>query len=119
MQLAVMAYKNSNMPRHYDTVMGLFKAHNIFMRDFYAWHLSHEKHGHVNGIPSMHGTLVAENGHLGLLERGDELLLIHTQWFIPDVQMRAEPQQTRRSACKADAQLQQSVDLDAYLATLL
>lgn len=42
--------------------------------------------GHVNGVESLQGLLLATNGVLAALERSGRLEIVHVDYFIPDEQ---------------------------------
>jgi hypothetical protein len=69
-------------------VIDLLRQLNIPLRDAWEWHTVPRdvaRHlGCINGIPSLHGNIVAANGGVAIMLRNGEPCLVHHRFFVKD-----------------------------------
>lgn len=82
----------------YHSMNQLAKECKFLAKDIENWHLVEPQDGVISGIEDrLFGTLVAQNGNLGLMERGNELILVHANNFVPDKKYQVKVQPKREA----------------------
>jgi len=77
------------LPPKHGSIVALLAELRLYYKDAHRWRLTLRIPGEINALPQSAGVLVATNGILCLIDRGDrEVFEGHLEWFVPD-DMRA------------------------------